>query len=200
MHGTIPTPDRQWYVLQIAPNRERAAKSFLSPTDAEIDEARAINARLSAYLIGRRFKPYIPMMREKRTRGIRRCKIVVERPLFPGYAFLQLSMPADKDRLHFVFMAPGVIDFVRYRDSKDYAVVPQEHMERIGRIEAAALVPRAKAKPFQVGEEVRVNDGPFIGLRGNIFEMTDGERIKVLVSLFGRKSVIHMDEDQLEKL
>jgi transcriptional antiterminator NusG len=190
---------RSWYVLQVAPNRERVAKAFLSPSDEEIAQGRGISNRLMLHLISRKFEPYVPMMREKRTRGVVRRKIVVEKPIFPGYAFIRLNFQADKHRLHLIWLAPGVFDFVRNADG-DYAVVPDAEMALIGRIEAAALVPRTKASPFEFGEEVRIADGPFCGFNGDIFELTDSERIGLLVNIFGRKTPIRLDEDQLEKL
>jgi transcription termination/antitermination protein NusG len=190
---------RSWYVLQVAPNRERVAKAFFSPTDSEIYEAGCVSGRLMAHLMARKFEPYVPMMREKRTRGIVRRKIVVEKPIFPGYAFIQLNFQADQHRLHLIRLAPGVIDFVKNADG-DCAIVPDHEMALIGRIEAAALVPRAKASPFEVGEVVRISEGPFSGFNGDIFELTDSERIGLLVNIFGRKTPIRLDEDQLEKL
>jgi transcriptional antiterminator NusG len=196
--AAITGDDRSWYVLKIVPNRERVAKAFLSPTDDEIYEGGCISGRLMQHLMSRRFEPYVPMMREKRTRGIVRRKIVVEKPIFPGYAFIRLNFQADQHRVHLIRLTPGVIDFVKNADG-DLAIVPDQEMALIGRIEAAALVPRAKASPFEVGEQVRISDGPFCGFDGDIFELTDSERIGLLVNIFGRKTPIRLDEDQLEK-
>jgi transcription termination/antitermination protein NusG len=194
--------NRSWYVLQVAPNRERVARSFLSPTDADLAKADSMIQRhgdaLKNHLIARRFEPYVPMERVKRTRGVIRRKVVFERPMFPGYAFIRLDFQEDRERLHLIRLAPGVVGFVRL--GEDYAIISDPDMAKIGRLEADAMVPRAKPKVFHVSEEVRISDGPFSGFNGNIFELTDSERIGLLVNLFGRKTPVRLDEDQLEKL
>src|SRR6185312_4597178 len=110
MHGTLglremqqkADDDRAWYVLRIGGNREGRVRHFFSPTDAEIEEAAAISRQLAAHLIGRRFKVYIPMERKKVTRGIKRTKVIIERPLFIGYGFIRLNWDLDQERLHHI--------------------------------------------------------------------------------------------------
>jgi transcription antitermination factor NusG len=190
--------ERHWYVLQIAPHRENSAKSFLSPSDAEIEEAALISRRLAAHLIARRFRPYVPMMREKRTRGITRRKIVVERPMFPGYGFIKLNFEVDGPRLHFVRAAPGVLGFIQFDGA--YMKVPVEVMARIVRAEVDALVPRARAKVFHVGERIKIKEGPFAGFPASVENLDSDELIGLLLDIFGRSVRVSIEEECVEKI
>lgn len=189
---------RRWYVLAIAPNQERAVVKFLSPSDADIAQADKCWPMLGKHLRERRCAIYVPMMREKRTRGIMRRKIVVEKPMFPGYGFVQLDWEADGGRIVWLRGAPGVLDFVRQGDC--YAMLDDPIIERIRSAEVAAQVPRGKASIFANGEKVTIETGPFAGLPAMIDRLDETERVGLLVSLFGRAARVSVEYDAIAKL
>jgi transcription termination/antitermination protein NusG len=193
------TNEPHWYVLQLAPNRERAAAAWLNPSEADIKRARSISDRLGSYLAQRSFGLYVPLMREKRTRGLSRHKIVVTRPLFPGYGFLPLNFSVDSDRVDLVRKSPGVIGFVQFAQA--LAQLAASAIARIRNDETNAMVPRRRASVFKVGESVQLEQGPFAAFPATISSLDDdSERAKVLVNIFGRKTTVSVECECLGKL
>ncbi|MEA3409586.1 MAG: transcription termination/antitermination protein NusG, partial [Candidatus Eisenbacteria bacterium] len=125
-----------------------------------------------------------------------------ERKLFPGYLLIEMEM--DDQTRFLVTNTQGVSAFIGASIGPGQAEkVPepllQEDIDRIlGRIERKPSKERAEI-PYQVGEQVRVIDGPFSGFTGLIDEV-DGERgkIKVMVSIFGRATPVELDFLQVE--
>jgi len=118
-----------------------------------------------------------------------------ERKLFPGYLLIEMEMD---DRTRFlVTNTPGVSSFIGTTSGPQ--PLGQDDIDRIlGRIERKPSKERPEI-PYQVGEQVRVVDGPFMGFAGLIDEV-DAERgkIKVMVSIFGRATPVELDFLQVE--
>ena len=125
-----------------------------------------------------------------------------ERKLFPGYLLIEMEM--DDQTRFLVTNTQGVSSFIgATMGSGKGERVPeplmQEDIDRIlGRIERKPSKDRPEI-PYQVGEQVRVIDGPFSGFSGLIDEV-DGERgkVKVMVSIFGRATPVELDFLQVE--
>ena len=118
-----------------------------------------------------------------------------ERKLFPGYLLIEMEM---NDQTRFlVTSTPGVSSFIGTTSGPQ--PLEQEDIDRIlGRIERKPSKERPEI-PYQVGEQVRVIDGPFSGFQGLIDEV-DAERgkVKVMVSIFGRATPVELDFLQVE--
>jgi transcriptional antiterminator NusG len=118
-----------------------------------------------------------------------------ERKLFPGYLLIEMDM---NDQTRFlVTNTQGVSAFIGTTSGP--APLEQSDIDRIlGRIERKPSKDRPEI-PFQVGDQVRVIDGPFTGFSGLIDEV-DGERgkVKVMVSIFGRATPVELDFLQVE--
>ena len=125
-----------------------------------------------------------------------------ERKLFPGYLLIEMDM--DDQTRFLVTNTQGVSSFIGTttgpgRHEKIPEALLQEDIDRIlGRIERKPSKERPEI-PYQVGEQVRVIDGPFSGFSGLIDEV-DAERgkIKVMVSIFGRATPVELDFLQVE--
>jgi len=118
-----------------------------------------------------------------------------ERKLFPGYLLIEMEM--DDQTRFLVTATPGVSSFIGTTSGPQ--PLEQEDIDRIlGRIEKKPSKERPEI-PYQVGEQVRVIDGPFTGFQGLIDEV-DGERgkVKVMVSIFGRATPVELDFLQVE--
>ena len=189
--------DQQWYVLQLQPNRERAAAAWLNPSKLDIARAKSISDKLGNYIAQRAFGLYVPLKREKTTRGIRRRKIVVTRPLFPGYGFVPINFSVDGHRLNALEHAPGVIGFVQFAQA--LATISAAVMARIRSTESAALIPRTKASAFAIGEGVVLNDGALQGQSATIERLDDTDKVGILVHIFGSKTRVTVDCDSLSK-
>ena len=125
------------------------------------------------------------------------------RKLYPGYVFIHLKLFGEDGKLinkpwYFVKEVAGVIGFV---GGEHPAALRQSEIDEIrARIEAASgkEVPKVQ---YTVGEEVKINDGPFANLNGRIDEI-DPERgkLRVSVSIFGRFTPVELEYWQIQRL
>jgi transcriptional antiterminator NusG len=118
-----------------------------------------------------------------------------ERKLFPGYLLIEMEM--DDQTRFLVTSTQGVSAFIG-TTSGPQPLDPSDIDRILGRIERKPAKERAEI-PYQVGEQVRVTDGPFTGFSGLIDEV-DVERgkVKVMVSIFGRATPVELDFLQVE--
>ncbi len=119
---------------------------------------------------------------------------VVERRVFPGYVFVQMSM--DDDAWYLVHNTPGVTSFVG-SGSKPTPLRDEEVERILKRIEAEEPTVRVS---FREGQRVQIVDGPFSDFHGIVDEI-DMERgkVRLLVSFFGRETPVELDLLQVEK-
>jgi len=123
-------------------------------------------------------------------------KITSQRKFFPGYIMVEMEM--NDETWHVVKGTPQVSDFLgsggkpRPMPAKDIAALKQQIEEGVER-------PRPKVM-FDVGDAVRVMDGPFASFNGLVEEvMEDKAKLKVSVSIFGRPTPVELDFVQVEK-
>ncbi|MEL8054809.1 MAG: transcription termination/antitermination protein NusG [Pseudomonadota bacterium] len=131
---------------------------------------------------------------------VRGKKKTIEKRDFPGYVLMKATLTDDV--YHLVKGTPKVTGFLGADGGKKPLPVPQREIDRIlGTAEA----PREEfVKPtisFEIGEEVRVNEGAFQGFEGSVDEW-DAEtgRLKVNVSIFGRATPVDLEYTQVDKL
>jgi transcriptional antiterminator NusG len=118
-----------------------------------------------------------------------------ERKLFPGYILMEMEI--DDQTRFLVTSTTGVLSFIGTTSGPQ--ALEQDDVDRIlGRIERKQSKERPEI-PYQVGEQVRVIDGPFTGFQGLVDDV-DGERgkIKVMVLIFGRATPVELDFLQIE--
>lgn len=126
-------------------------------------------------------------------------KKTVEKRFFPGYVLIRANL--TDDIYHLVKDTPKVSGFLGAEGGKKPLPVPQREVDRIlGTSEEAAERPRPTIA-YEIGEEVRVNDGPFQGFEGAVEEVDEANaRLKVSVSIFGRATPVDLEYDQVDKL
>jgi transcriptional antiterminator NusG len=120
-----------------------------------------------------------------------------ERKFFPGYVLVQMEM--DSDTWHMVKEVPKVLGFIGGTSDKPAAISEAEANSILNRVEEGVDRPRPKVL-FEVGEVVRVNDGPFNDFNG-VVEEVNYEKSKMLVSvqIFGRSTPVELTFGQVEK-
>ena len=120
-----------------------------------------------------------------------------ERKFFPGYVLVQMEM--DNDTWHLVKQVPKVLGFIGGTSDKPAPITEAEANEILNRVEQGVDRPRPKVL-FEVGEVVRVNDGPFNDFNG-VVEEVNYEKSKMLVSvqIFGRSTPVELTFGQVEK-
>ena len=123
-------------------------------------------------------------------------KINTERRFFPGYVLVNMVM--NDETYHLIKDTPKVTGFLG--SGKRPLPVPQKEVDRIrGVMEEGESRPRPTIS-FEVGESVRVTDGPFASFSGIVEDVDeDATRLKVAVSIFGRATPVELEFTQVEK-
>jgi len=120
-----------------------------------------------------------------------------ERKFFPGYVLVQMVM--NDESWHLVSSLPRVLGFIGGTKERPAPITSKEADRILNRLQDAADKPRPKTL-FEVGEVVRVSDGPFADFNGVVEEVDyEKSRLKVSVLIFGRSTPVELDFGQVEK-
>jgi transcriptional antiterminator NusG len=127
-------------------------------------------------------------------------KVQSERKFFPGYVLAKLEM--NDDVYHLVKNTPKVTGFLG-TNNKPQPISEAEAARILStKEEAAAAAPKSKVKvDFEIGDQVKVLEGPFAQFNGVVEEMDfDRGRVKVGVSIFGRATPVELEFEQVERV
>lgn len=120
-----------------------------------------------------------------------------DRKFFPGYVLVEMEM--DDDSWHLVKNCPKVMGFIGGSSDKPTPISQREADTILNRIQEGAEKPRPKIL-FEVGEVVRVNEGPFTDFNGVVEEVNyEKSRLRVAVSIFGRSTPVELEFGQVSK-
>jgi len=171
----------KWYVIQAYSGYESKVKLSL--------EERIRQEGLEEYF----GEILIPKENVQETRGGN--KRVTSRTFYPGYIFVQMNLTDES--WHLIKNTPKVSGFI---GGQRPAPVPESEIAVIAQQVAEGA---AKPKPrvvYEQGDHVRVLDGPFANFTGTIEEVKpDKQKVRVLVSIFGRATPVELDYGQVEK-
>jgi transcriptional antiterminator NusG len=124
-------------------------------------------------------------------------KSISERKFFPGYVLVQMEM--DDDTWHLVKSTPKVTGFVGGTATKPAPISEKEVQSILDQMREGVEKPKPKVL-FEVGEVVRVIDGPFTDFNGNVEEVNyDKSKLRVSVMIFGRATPVELGFGQVEK-
>jgi transcriptional antiterminator NusG len=170
-----------WYVVHTYAGYENKVKANL--------ESRISSMNMEEKI----FEVVIPMEDVMEIKGGK--KQIVTRKVFPGYLLVRMYL--DDDSWFVVRNTPGVTGFV----GSGAKPTPLSEKE-VAKILETRPVEKIKPKvEWQVGESVTVTSGPFAQLPGTIAEINaDQQKLKVLVSIFGRETPVELAFDQVQKL
>lgn len=173
--------EKSWYAVHTYAGHENKVKTTI--------ERRAESMNLKDKV----FRILIPTEQELRMRGGKKQE--VQRKIFPGYVLIQMIL--DDSTWYLVKSTTGVTGFV----SSGSKPVPLQDKE-IANILQAVEGPRQKPKvQWEKGQVIRVTMGPFADFTGSIEEVNAAkEKLKVLISIFGRDTPVELDFTQVEKI
>jgi transcriptional antiterminator NusG len=121
-----------------------------------------------------------------------------ERKFFPGYVLVQMELTDES--WHLVRNIPRVLGFIGGTSDRPAPISDKEADTILNRVEEGVNKPKPKVL-FEVGEVLRVIDGPFKDFNGNIEEVNyEKSRLKLSVLIFGRSTPVELDFGQVEKL
>ncbi len=125
-------------------------------------------------------------------------RTISERKFFPGYVLVEMEMTDDS--WHLVKSTPRVSGFVGGTANRPLPISQHE----VDAIMAQVSSDRDKPKPrieFEIGQQVRVNDGPFADFNGVVEEVNyERNKLRVSVQIFGRETPVELEFNQVEKL
>lgn len=179
--------DYQWYVLKAIGGKERKVKDYL---EAEIRTLR-LEEQIKQVLIPE----------EKVYSVVRGKKVVRDRVSYPGYVLVQCIMSGEIP--YILRSIPGVLGFLSETKESMLSATPLRaaEVDRIlGRVDEMLTSEAIGEVPYQVGEAVKVIDGPFASFIG-IIEAIDEQRrrLTVAVKIFGRRTPMELGFMQVEK-
>lgn len=184
----MSTEDHKWYVVRCFSGHEKKVREYLSKETVEM----GLEEKISEILIPTETVVEIKGGK-KRTR---------EKNFFPGYILLNTMYDDSVNNL--VSNAPSVIGFLKTeKDNKRPTPLRKDEVDRIlGHVshnkEVAAVGGHIEI-PFRVGDIIKVIDGPFKDFDGTVEEIYPEKlKLRVLVSIFGRKTPVEVDVNQVE--
>ena len=187
--GRVSPYDRpgKWFVVHTQSGYEKKVKSNL--------EARTQSMNMESRI----YEVVIPMEDFVEFKGGK--KQVVQKKVFPGYLLVRCRL--DDDSWYVIRNTPGITGFVgqgskptplRRKDVETFLAVKAEDDAEVQKRQKPRL-------EYEVGETVRVKEGPFADFSGEIIEINEEQlKVKVLVNIFGRETPVELEFGQVAKL
>jgi transcriptional antiterminator NusG len=183
---TTSVKDRKWYVVRAVSGKEAKIKDYIM---SEINRF-GYNHLIEDILV--------PTEKVVQIRNGK--KINKERVYFPGYIMVKANLTGELP--HIIKSVTNVIGFLGETKGGDPIPLRESEVNRmLGKVDELALTAEHVAIPFNVGENVKVIDGPFNGFTGTIEKVNEEKRkLEVMVKIFGRKTPLELSYMQVEKL
>jgi transcriptional antiterminator NusG len=173
----------RWYVLHVYSGNENKV------AEAILDKAKksGLESKFEQILI-----PTHEVMEVRRGK-----KVSTEKKFFPGYVLVKMIL--DDDAWHLVQNLPKVTGFLGGKGHP--TPITQAEAERLMHQVAEGVNAGRDGLVFDIGEQVRVCDGPFSSFNGVVEEVDEEKaRLKVTVSIFGRSTPVDLEFTQVEKI
>jgi transcriptional antiterminator NusG len=174
---------KKWYVVHVYSGMEKSV-------------AKALNERIERAGLQSFFsKVLVPSEEVVEVKGGQ--KSISERRIFPGYVLVEMEL--TDDTWHLVKSTPRVTGFLGGSGNKPTPISENEVNKILSQMEEGVEKPRPKVL-FEVGEMVRVKEGPFADFNGNVEEVNyEKSKVRVSVTIFGRSTPVELDFSQVEK-
>jgi len=174
---------KRWYIVQAYSNFERKV-------------AEDIRQKVVANGLDHLFEDVL-VPTEKVTEVRRGRKVDAERKFFPGYVLVKMEL--TDETFHLIKNTPKVTGFLG-ADNKPQPISEREAMSILQQVQEGVDRPKPSVS-FEIGENVRVSDGPFASFSGVVEEVDEERaRLKVEVSIFGRPTPVELEYGQVEKV
>lgn len=172
--------ENKWYIVRTQSNREKSISEKIKNESQKGDLMNKVTKVLA---------PTENSYYMKNNKKIKREKV-----MFPGYIFVESSHPSELKE--FLKSVNGASGFLTSRSGEIQALSEKEVNRMLGIEEEAKE--KDSMNNYLVDEVVLINDGPFKSMKGTIEELVD-EKVKISVSIFGRKTPIELNVFQISK-
>lgn len=179
----VPVADLRWYVVHAYSGMEKAVERNIRERIAQA----GMDAKFGRILV-----PTEEVVEVKNGQ-----KRTTERKFFPGYVLVEMVM--DDDTWHLVKHTNKVTGFVGGARNRPAPISEAEVQKIVSQMQDGTDKPRHKVE-FEVGELVRVKEGPFADFNGSVEEVNyEKNRVTVAVTIFGRSTPVELEFSQIEK-
>jgi len=176
-------PDLRWYVVHAYSGMEKAVERNI---------LERINRAGMQHKFGRIMVPTEEVVEIKNGQ-----KKTTERRFFPGYVLVEMVM--DDETWHLVKHTNKVTGFVGGAKNRPAPISEEDVQKIVSQMQEGTDKPRHKVE-FEVGEYVRVKDGPFTDFNGTVEEVNyEKNKVRVAVTIFGRATPVELEFGQVEK-
>jgi transcriptional antiterminator NusG len=176
-------PAKRWYIVHAYSNFEKKVADSIRETA----DQRGLTDLFDEILV-----PTEKVVEVRRGR-----KVDAERKFFPGYVLVKMAM--TDEAYHLIKNTPKVTGFLG-ADSRPMPISDREAQHILQQVQEGVERPKPSIS-FDVGEQVRVSDGPFASFSGLVEEIDEARaRLKVAVSIFGRATPVELEYGQVEKI
>jgi len=180
---TTSTRPKRWYIVHAYSNFEKKVAESIR----EQAKQRNLEDHFEQVLV-----PTETVVEVRRGR-----KVNAERKFFPGYVLVKMDLTDEV--YHLIKNTPKVTGFLG-TDNKPMPISEAEAGRILQQVQEGVERPKPSIS-FEVGENVRVSDGPFASFNGVVEEVDEGRsRVKVAVSIFGRATPVELEFGQVEKI
>ena len=183
MSGLI---EKKWYVIKTVTGQENKIKNYIENETSRLGYSDYVEEVL------------VPTEKVVQVRNGK--KTTKDRVHMPGYVMVKVHLAGEV--VHIIKSIPGVVGFLSETKGGDPLPLRKADVSRmLGQVDELAETVETVAIPFEVGEMVKLIDGPFNGFNATIERVNEEKRkLEVMVKIFGRKTPLELSYTQVEKL
>jgi len=182
----VSVTDKKWYVIRSVTGQEAKVKQYIM---TELDRV-GLDSQVEDILV-----PTEKVIQIRQGK-----KVQKEKTYFPGYIMIKADISGEI--LHIIRSITNVLGFLG--ETKGGEPIPLRTSEvnrMLGKVDELAISGEQISIPFNIGESVKVIDGPFNGFTGSIDNVNEEKRkLEIMVKIFGRKTPLELSYMQVEKI
>jgi transcriptional antiterminator NusG len=182
----VSVTDKKWYVIRAVTGQEAKVKKYITTELARV----GLDSQVEDIL-----GPTEKVIQIRKGK-----KVQKEKTYFPGYIMIKADISGEI--LHIIRSITNVLGFLG--ETKGGEPIPLRTSEvnrMLGKVDELAISGEQISIPFNIGESVKVIDGPFNGFTGSIDNVNEEKRkLEIMVKIFGRKTPLELSYMQVEKM